>query len=80
MKPTGEVEANGRQQTQLDAVADTTAGREMDAPHEDVSPGERATGDGAEAEQGAEHAGGQIDWSRAGGGGSFEGDATTKAP
>jgi RNA polymerase sigma-54 factor len=56
--------------TQLDAVADTTAGREMDTPHEDVSPGERATGDGAEAE----HAGGQIDWSRAGGGGSFEGD------
>lgn len=56
--------------TQLDVVADTAASREMDAPTEDVSPGERATGDGAEAE----HAGGQIDWSRAGSGGSFDGD------
>lgn len=60
--------------TQLDAVADATAGREMDAPHEDVSPGERATGDGGDPDNGAEHAGGQIDWSRAGGGGSFESD------
>lgn len=74
-EPAGEVEAErAASQTQLDAVADTTAGREMDAPADDVSPGERATGDGAEADQGAEHAGGQIDWSRAGGGGSFEGD------
>ena len=61
-EPAGEVEAvRDASLTQLDAVADTTAGREMDTPHEDVSPGERATGDGAEAE----HAGGQIDWSRA---------------
>jgi RNA polymerase sigma-54 factor len=76
-EPTGEVEAvREASLTHVDAVADTTAGREMDTPHEDVSPGERATGDGADAgaEQGAEHAGGQIDWSRAGGGGSFEGD------
>jgi len=56
--------------TQIDVVADTAAGREMDAPAEDVSPGERATGDGAEAE----HAGGQIDWSRAGSGGTFDSD------
>jgi RNA polymerase sigma-54 factor len=41
----------------------------MDATPDDVSPGERATGDGR---TGAEQAGGQIDWSRAGGGGSFE--------
>lgn len=72
-EPAGEVEAvRDASLTHVDAVADTTAGREMDTPHEDVSPGERATGDGAEA--GAEQAGGQIDWSRAGGGGSFEGD------
>ena len=61
-EPTGEVEIQrDASLTQVDAVADTAAGREMDAPADDVSPGERATGDGAEAE----HAGGQIDWSRA---------------
>ncbi|HJV40828.1 RNA polymerase factor sigma-54 [Caulobacter sp.] len=72
-EPVGEVEVErDASLTHVDAVADTTAGREMDAPTEDVSPGERATGDGVD--QGAEHAGGQIDWSRAGTGGSFEGD------
>lgn len=51
-EPAGEVEAErAASQTQLDAVADTTAGREMDAPAEDVSPGERATGDGAEPDR-----------------------------
>ncbi|PHY13201.1 RNA polymerase sigma-54 factor [Caulobacter sp. B11] len=54
----------------LDSVSDAAASRENDAQPDDVSPGERATGDGAEAEQ----AGGQIDWSRAGTGGSFESD------
>ena len=54
----------------VDAVEDSSASREMDATPDDVSPGERASGDGEQAE----HAGGQIDWSRAGGGGSFEGD------
>jgi len=72
-EPAGEVERErDASLTQLDAVADTTAGREMDTPHDDVSPGERATGDGPEADHGAD-AGGQIDWSRAGGSGSFEG-------
>lgn len=74
-EPAGEAEVErDASLTHVDAVADTTAGREMDAPTEDVSPGERATGDGGDADQGAEHAGGQIDWSRAGTGGSFEGD------
>lgn len=74
-EPAGEVEAaRDASLTQVDAVADTTAGREMDIPSDDVSPGERATGDGPEGDHGAEHAGGQIDWSRAGGGGSFESD------
>ena len=67
----------------LDAVSDSAASQQMDATPDDVSPGERATGDGAES--GAEQAGGQIDWSRTGGGGSFEGDghyeeALTRAP
>lgn len=56
----------------LDAVSDSAASGQMDATPDDVSPGERATGDGAEA--GAEQAGGQIDWSRTGGGGNFESD------
>jgi RNA polymerase sigma-54 factor len=56
----------------MENVSDAAANREMDTPGDDVSPGERATGDGEG--YGAEHAGGQIDWSRAGGGGSFEGD------
>ena len=56
----------------LDSVSDSAASGQMDAVPDDVSPGERATGDGAE--NGAEQAGGQIDWSRAGGGGNFEGD------
>ena len=53
-EPSGDVEpARDASLTHVDAVADTTAGREMDAPPEDVSPGERATGDGAESEQSA---------------------------
>jgi RNA polymerase sigma-54 factor len=72
----------------LDAVSDSAASSQMDATPDDVSPGERATGDGPGldgADSGAEQAGGQIDWSRAGGGGSFEGDdnyegALSRAP
>jgi RNA polymerase sigma-54 factor len=65
----------------LDSVSDSAASGQMDATPDDVSPGERATGDGAEAEQ----AGGQIDWSRTGGGGNFESDenyegALSRAP
>jgi RNA polymerase sigma-54 factor len=54
----------------VDVVAEGSANHEMDATPDDVSPGERATGDGEQAQE----AGGQIDWSRAGGGGSFEHD------
>ena len=65
----------------LDSVSDHAASGQMDATPDDISPGERATGDGAEAEQ----AGGQIDWSRTGGGGNFESDdnfesALSRAP
>lgn len=61
----------------LDSVSDSAASHQMDATPDDVSPGERATGDGPGpdgAEAGAEQAGGQIDWSRTGGGGNFESD------
>ena len=61
----------------LDSVSDSAASHQMDATPDDVSPGERATGDGPSsdgAEAAAEQAGGQIDWSRTGGGGNFESD------
>ena len=66
----GEVgDAEIAQRAEAEASMDATS-EEM---YGDASPGQRDTGDqgmGAEAGQ----AGGQIDWSRAGGGGSFEGD------
>uniref|UniRef100_B0T675 RNA polymerase sigma-54 factor n=1 Tax=Caulobacter sp. (strain K31) TaxID=366602 RepID=B0T675_CAUSK len=69
----------------LDSVSDSAASVQMDATPDDVSPGERATGDGPDSEGGAEQAGGQIDWSRTGGGGNFESDdnyesALSRAP
>jgi len=69
----------------LDAVSDSAASHQMDAAPDDVSPGERATGDGPVSEPGAEQAGGQIDWSRTGAGGNFESDdnyegALSRAP
>jgi RNA polymerase sigma-54 factor len=56
-----------RAEAALDEVAAGAAHSDMDTAHDEVSPGERATGDGAEA-------GGAIDWSQAGKGGTFEGD------
>jgi len=53
-----------------DRVTEGQAAADLDTRHDDVSPGERATGDSMEAGE----AGGAIDWSRAGGGGSFEGE------
>ncbi len=53
----------------LDQIPEGGAGQEMDVSHvAEASPGERATGDA----EGAQQAGGAIDWSRAGSGGSFE--------
>jgi RNA polymerase sigma-54 factor len=49
-------------------AADAEARAELDATHDEVSPGERATGDAPEAAD----AGGAIDWSKAGKGGGFE--------
>ena len=59
-----------RAEAALDEVGAGSAQSDLDAAHDDVSPGERATGDGNEAGE----AGGAIDWSKAGKGRSFEGD------
>lgn len=55
-----------------DTAPDHTATVEMDATPDDLSPGERHSGEGGDE---AGQAGGAIDWSRAGSGGSgFDGD------
>ena len=51
-------------------VADAEARADLDATHDDVSPGERATGDASPAAD----VGGAVDWSKAGSGGSFDHD------
>jgi RNA polymerase sigma-54 factor len=51
-------------------AADAEARAELDTTHDEASPGERATGDAPEAAD----AGGAIDWSKAGSGGSFDHD------
>ena len=55
----------------LETVADSEARAELDVSHDDASPGEHATGDAPEP---AADAGGAVDWSRAGKGGSFDND------
>ena len=58
-----------------DRVDDADARAEYDAAHDDVSPGEHATGDAVEP-IGAAEAGGSVDWSKAGAGGrAIEGDS-----
>ena len=51
----------------VEVAADSDARAELDTSHDDASPGERATGDAPEQ---AADAGGTVDWSRAGKGGS----------
>jgi RNA polymerase sigma-54 factor len=69
----------------FDEHAGGAASREIDAAAPDIydaSPGERAAGDGCEAPDagfqastpGAADAGGAIDWSKAGSGGTYDGD------
>ena len=72
----GEREAEAREEptiTDDSAAAAMAAVADMDARPDDLfdgaAPGDRATGDG-----GAVEAGGSLDWSRAGSGGSFEAD------
>ena len=51
-------------------ASDAEARADLDTTHDEASPGERATGDAPEAAD----AGGAIDWSKAGSGGSFDHD------
>ena len=69
-----EASATDTGETPLDRMTNEGAGESLDAGGDDLyaaSPGERATGDASDA---GEQAGGAIDWSRAGTGGTFEGD------
>ncbi|HVI31530.1 RNA polymerase factor sigma-54 [Phenylobacterium sp.] len=69
-----EAPAEAAQDFSADRIDDAGARAEMDVSHDEASPGERATGDAPDAP--AADAGGAIDWSRAGNGGStgFDGD------
>jgi RNA polymerase sigma-54 factor len=60
-----------RAEAASDEMPDGAAAGELDMAHDDASPGER---DGGESADGAANVGGQVDWSRAGKGGGFEGD------
>ena len=57
-----------------DRMDDAGARADLDASHDEASPGERVTGD-AQNDMGAAEAGASVDWSKASRGGSFEGDA-----
>ena len=67
-EPDAQVEAG--EPAAVETAADSEARADLDAAYDEVSPGERATGD---APQPAADAGGAIDWSRAGSGGGFDG-------
>ncbi len=54
-------------------ATDAEARADLDAVHDEASPGERATGDAPDG-MGAADAGGTVDWSKAGSGGSFDHD------
>ncbi|WP_307350742.1 RNA polymerase factor sigma-54 [Caulobacter ginsengisoli] len=64
------VKAESTDDWSVDNAPDSVAAAEFDGGEGDASPGERATGDG---DLGAQQAGGAVDWSKAGKGGSFEG-------
>jgi len=65
------VEANDASTDRMD---DAGARAELDAAHDEASPGECVTGDAAQ-EMGAADAGASIDWSKASRGGAFDGDS-----
>ena len=65
----GEPEAAAREDAPAEAATDAEARADLDTSYDEVSPGERATGDAPEP---AGDGGGAIDWSRAGSGGSFD--------
>lgn len=69
-EPEPDTPAEKAESFSTDDIPVGAADAEMDMSHDEASPGERATGDAAEAAD----AGGAIDWSKAGRGGSFDSD------
>ena len=72
-EPDAEAAPEAAADLSADRIDDAGARAELDATHDEASPGERVTGD-AEPGAGAAEAGASIDWSKAGRGGSFEGE------
>ena len=71
-EPDGEVAPVESLEPAADRMSDAAAAADFDTQHDEVSPGERATGD---APEGAADVGGAVDWSKAGKGGSFDLDS-----
>jgi RNA polymerase sigma-54 factor len=73
--PAAEADVGGDGDFDADRVSDSVAAADLDVRHDDLyngaSPGDLATGD-AGAPGGGSDAGGSVDWSQAGRGGSFE--------
>ncbi|MBV9509174.1 MAG: RNA polymerase factor sigma-54 [Caulobacteraceae bacterium] len=75
-----EPEARAEQASDFDAdnAPDAVTTADLDARHEDLyddaSPGERASGETPEAGLDGYQTGGAVDWSKAGSGGTFDGD------
>lgn len=71
-EPERESPEDGPDTYSTDEISTGAAQTEMDMVHDEASPGERATGDSAEAAD----VGGTVDWSRAGSGGSFDAEGS----
>jgi len=72
-EPDVEAPAEAAADISADRIDDAGARAELDATHDEASPGERVTGD-AQHDMGAAEAGASVDWSKANRGGSFESD------
>ena len=73
-EPDAEAPVEAATDLSADRMDDAGARADLDASHDEASPGERVTGD-AEHDMGAAEAGASVDWSKASrSGGSFEGD------
>jgi RNA polymerase sigma-54 factor len=72
-EPDAEAPAEAPSDLSADRMDDAAARADLDASHDEASPGERVTGD-AEHDMGAAEAGASVDWSKASRGGSFDGD------
>jgi RNA polymerase sigma-54 factor len=72
-EPDAEAPIEAANDVSTDRIDDAGARAELDTTHDEASPGDRVTGD-AQHDMGGAEAGASIDWSKAGRGGSFEGD------